>query len=92
MVNDRKEAFGVFWSIVALEHMLLGHPFTVQTDHRNLVYIEKSQVPKIICWHLRMQMFDLLLNTSLVTTFCGGLSLALLHNWCASIICDRDGP
>ena len=68
MVNDRKEAFGVFWSIVALEHMLLGHPFTVQTDHRNLVYIEKSQVPKIICWHLRMQMFDLLLNTSLVTT------------------------
>ena len=43
-----QEAFGVFWAIIALEHILLGHRFRVQTDHRNLVFVEKSQIPKIV--------------------------------------------
>ena len=53
-----QEAYAVFWAILALEHVLRGHQFQVQTDHRNLVYIYKSQVPKLLRWKLRMQEFD----------------------------------
>ena len=43
-----QEAYAVFWSILVLEHILRGHAFHVQTDHHNLVYVYKSQVPKLL--------------------------------------------
>ncbi|GKT26748.1 hypothetical protein ADUPG1_013469, partial [Aduncisulcus paluster] len=32
--------------------------FELQTDHRNLLYMEKSESPKIVRWRLLMQEFD----------------------------------
>jgi hypothetical protein len=34
-------------------------PFVVETDHRNLVWIETSLVPKIIRWRIYLQAFDM---------------------------------
>ena len=53
-----QEAYGVYFAIVGWEHLLLGQEFHVQTDHRNLMYIEKSVVPKIVRWRLRLQEYD----------------------------------
>eukprot|EP00762_Andalucia_godoyi_P007957 ANDGO_01279.mRNA.1 Retrovirus-related Pol polyprotein from transposon 412 len=53
-----QEAFAVYYCITSLSHYLLGHRFTVETDHRNLVYLEKSVVPKLVRWRLRLQEYD----------------------------------
>ena len=34
--------------------MLLGHPFIVETDHRNLCWMQKSDNPKVIRWRTRL--------------------------------------
>ena len=53
-----QEAFGIFYCVITLQHYLLGHHFTVETDHRNLVYIHRAVAPKIVRWRLRLQEFD----------------------------------
>jgi hypothetical protein len=53
-----QEAYAVFYCVTNLPHYLLGHPFVVETDHRNLVYLAKSSVPKLVRWHLKLQEFD----------------------------------
>ena len=53
-----QECFGIFFAICHWESILMGHQFTVETDHRNLEYLEKSTVPKLIRWRLRLQEFD----------------------------------
>jgi hypothetical protein len=53
-----QEAFAIFWSITSLESYLLGQFFHVETDHRNLVYIDSALSPKIIRWRLRLQEYD----------------------------------
>ena len=57
-----QEAFGIFWAVVSLDHWLRGHPFVVQTDHRNLVFIHKSSVPKIQRWCLRLLEYDFVIE------------------------------
>jgi hypothetical protein len=52
-----QEAFAIFFCITSLSHYLLGHHFIVETDHRNLMYLSKSTVPKLIRWRLRLQEF-----------------------------------
>eukprot|EP00762_Andalucia_godoyi_P008723 ANDGO_04722.mRNA.1 Retrovirus-related Pol polyprotein from transposon 17.6 len=53
-----QEAFAVYFCVTSLSHYLLGHNFIVETDHRNLLYLEKSVVPKLIRWRLRLQEYD----------------------------------
>lgn len=53
-----QEAYGVFFCITSFSHYLLGHPFLVETDHRNLVYMEKAAAPKVVRWRLRLAEFD----------------------------------
>jgi transposase InsO family protein len=53
-----QEAYGVFWSVVKLDSYLLGQFFFLETDHRNLVYMEESVTPKVIRWRLRLQEYD----------------------------------
>jgi hypothetical protein len=52
-----QEAYGVFYAITSLESYLLGHEFTLETDHRNLVYMDRSICPKVIRWRLRLQVY-----------------------------------
>src|SRR3546814_19867927 len=37
-----QEAFAIYYCITSLSHHLLGHRFLVETDHRNLVYMDKA--------------------------------------------------
>jgi hypothetical protein len=53
-----QEGYAIYWSILKLQHLLLGHHFTLQTDHRNLLWMEKAAAPKVIRWRLRLQEFD----------------------------------
>jgi hypothetical protein len=38
--------------------MILGHHFVVESDHRNLQWLEKATAPKLVRWRLRLQEFD----------------------------------
>ena len=53
-----QEAFAVYFGILAVSHHVLGHHFTVETDHRNLMYLDKATAPKLIRWRIRLQEFD----------------------------------
>src|SRR5690606_6864596 len=53
-----QEAYAVYFCILKLSHFLLGHHFIVETDHRNLLYLEKATSPKLVRWRLRLQEFD----------------------------------
>ena len=43
-----QEAYAIFYSVKKLAHLLRGKPFIIQSDHRNLLFMEKSQDSKII--------------------------------------------
>jgi len=50
-----QEAFGIYYCITQCERYLLGaKPFKLETDHRNLLWMEKSKQPKIIRWMNRL--------------------------------------
>lgn len=53
-----KEAFAMFYSVYYLRNYLNGKHFTMLTDHHNLLWIETSNVPKIIRIRLYLQSFD----------------------------------
>jgi hypothetical protein len=54
-----QEAFAIFYFIVIkLHNILQGHHFTLETDHRNLVWLYNSETPKLVRWKLRLQEFD----------------------------------
>lgn len=53
-----QECFAIYHALVHWEHILLGLKFIVQTDHRNLMYLDKSSAPKLIRWRLRIQEFN----------------------------------
>ena len=41
---------------------LAGAKFVVETDHRNLLYMQKSQAPKIVRWYLFLGNYDFTLK------------------------------
>ena len=53
-----QECFGVFFTIMKLRSFLLGRKFILFTDHRNLVYLQQSTIPKLVRWKLRLLEFD----------------------------------
>ena len=53
-----QELYAVVFTVMKLQHHLRGHFFRVESDHRNLMYLEKSDVPKLVRWRLRLQEFN----------------------------------
>ena len=53
-----KEGFAIFHAIQTWECYLRGHRFIVQTDHRNLVYVLRSDTGRVARWRLFLQEFD----------------------------------
>ena len=53
-----QETYAVYWAITSWESYLLGQHFEVQTDHKNILWLYKSGVPKILRWRLRLQEYD----------------------------------
>ena len=74
-----QECFAIFHGVTRLQEYLLGVPFTLETDHRNLLWLSKSTVPKLVRWRLRLQEFDMkIVHVPGVTQFVAdGLSRCL---------------
>ena len=53
----KKESYACFFGIEHFAYYLRGKPFILETDHRNILWIEKSDVPIIVRWRLFMQSF-----------------------------------
>jgi len=58
----KKEAFGVYFGVRSQSYYLRGKAFIIETDCRNLVWMEKSEVPIVIRWRVYMQSFQFLLR------------------------------
>ena len=52
-----KEAYAMYFAVKECEYMLRGKQFILQSDHRNLSWIEASAVPKVIRWRIYLQSF-----------------------------------
>ena len=53
-----KEAFGMFYSCMKLKYYLYAKEFVMLTDHNNLLWMEKSEVPKIARMRIYLQEFN----------------------------------
>jgi hypothetical protein len=58
----KREAFAIYYGVHSFAYYLRGKQFIVETDHRNLVWIEASQSPIVIRWRSLLQSFDFLLR------------------------------
>ena len=57
-----KECFSIFYSVKKLSYYLYGKFFTIRTDHQNLLWMELSEVPKIIRMRIYLQSFNFTLK------------------------------
>ena len=53
----KREAYGCYWGVKVFSYYLHGKPFILETDHSNLLYMEKSEVYIIIRWRIYLQSF-----------------------------------
>jgi hypothetical protein len=53
-----KEGYAIFYSLCKLEHLLRDVHFLLQTDHKNLTYINYGNSAKVLRWKLFVQEFD----------------------------------
>ena len=53
-----KEAFAIFYALQKWEEYLRDVKFTLQTDHKNLTYINLESKQKVQRWKLAIQSFD----------------------------------
>ena len=53
-----KEAFSMFYTCMQLRYYLFAKQFTMLTDHNNLLWMEASEVPKIIRMRIYLQEFN----------------------------------
>jgi hypothetical protein len=56
-----KECFAMFAAVMQFKSHLLGRRFFIRTDHKNLVYLNSSTVPKVIRWRLRLLEFSFII-------------------------------
>ena len=52
-----QEAYALFYAIQSCSYYLRCKEFILETDHNNLLWIEKSEVGKIVRWRVYMQSF-----------------------------------
>jgi transposase InsO family protein len=56
--TPEKEAFAIVYAVTKLERYLRDRHFTIQTDHKNLIYINSVTNQKVYRWRLLLQEFD----------------------------------
>jgi hypothetical protein len=57
-----KELYGIYATVRYFSYILRAKRFIVETDHRNLLWMENSEVPKIIRWRIFLQSYDMTLK------------------------------
>ena len=53
-----QECYAIVFCVLKLETHLLGRRFAIETDHKNLIFMLGSAVPKIVRWRLRLSEYD----------------------------------
>jgi hypothetical protein len=53
-----QEAYAIYYGVTKCESYLMGQPFFLETDHRNLLYIDKATAPKVVRWKLILQQYN----------------------------------
>ena len=53
----KQEAYALFYAVTQFSYYLRGKEFTLETDHRNLLWIESSQVPIVVRWRVLLQSY-----------------------------------
>ena len=53
----KQEAYALYFGVSQLSYYLRGKEFILETDHRNLLWIENSQVPIIVRWRVLLQSY-----------------------------------
>ena len=55
-----KELLGIIYAVQHFRPYLYGHPFTLITDHRALIYINKTDDPtsKLVRWRIKLNEYD----------------------------------
>ena len=56
------ELYAFVYCVKNLTPYLLGKQFTVRTDHKNLLYLSKSSVPKLVRWRVFLSEFQFLVQ------------------------------
>ena len=56
--TPEKEAYAIYHALVKLRHLLIDRKFLVQTDHRNLTYLDVGISPKILRWKQAVAEYD----------------------------------
>ena len=58
----KKEAYACYFAIMSCQFLLKGKSFLLETDHRNLQWIENSLAPIVIRWRALMQSYVFLIK------------------------------
>jgi hypothetical protein len=55
-----QETFAYVKAITHWDSLLLGHPFVVETDHKSLCFLYKSDKPnlKVVRWRTRLSEYN----------------------------------
>ncbi len=53
-----QECYSIIFSVLRWSSYLLGRHFYIYTDHKNLVYLSTSTIPKLVRWRLRLMEFS----------------------------------
>lgn len=53
----KQEAYALYFGVSKLSYYLRGKEFLLETDHRNLLWIESSHVPIVVRWRVLLQSF-----------------------------------
>jgi hypothetical protein len=54
----KKECFAMYYSLKKFADLLLGVPFVLRTDHRNLLYLNEAGSAKLTRWKIEIQNYN----------------------------------
>ena len=53
----KQETYALYFAVTQFSYYLRGKEFVIETDHRNLIWMENSLVPIIIRWRVLLQSY-----------------------------------
>ena len=56
--TPEKEGYAIYYALKKFEYLLRDVHFTLQTDHKNLIYINDTASPKVVRWKLAIQEYN----------------------------------
>jgi hypothetical protein len=57
-----QECYAIYYALQKLEWYLMFKPIVIETDHRNLQWMEQSSVAKIVRWRIYIQQFTTMIK------------------------------